>query len=133
MLSVQNQVEVLLSQMTERSKHDPVIERLSEQVSVLCRGYLCPSPDEQIEDFEFSKMEARFFNHLLSRLGKTVLKSSLMDSMYFDYTKEEPMPKILDVFAFRIRAKIKHSKYDLQTIHWVGYRLVCRDTQSDTA
>lgn len=120
MLSAYGEIERLLGEIRAVS-HSPVIDRCSDQIATLCRGYLSQAVNERWLELHLSDKERRFMDALFARPGKTVTRDSIMDALYFDQGNE-PGPKILDVFATRIRDKICGSEFAIENVFGVGFR-----------
>ena len=120
MRSSQEEVETLLAAIRTRAKA-PEIARLTDQISVLCRAHLTPSPGQDWLAAGLTKMEARLMRALTEKPGRMVSKSALMDAMYFD-RPHEAEPKIVDVLVCKIRRKIKGGPWLIETVWGQGYR-----------
>lgn len=125
MQTAHQQVESLLAQMNDRAKHDPIIERLSDQISVLCRGYMSLDTSPAVPGVHFPPSESKIFQLLRERLNKPVAKSALLDALSFDRAGDGPEVKIVDVHIHRIREKLEQSANSLwiETIWGIGYCL----------
>ena len=67
MQTAHDQVEALLDQLRERSG-DPVVEKLSAQISVLCRGYMEPAGREALPGVTLTPNGRNLFALLQARL-----------------------------------------------------------------
>jgi DNA-binding response OmpR family regulator len=97
------------------------VARLTDQISVLCRAALTPSPDDGWLRFGLTRMEARLMRALVERLDRMMPKGALMDAMYFD-RGHEAEPKIVDVLVCKIRKKLRGSPWVIETVWGQGYR-----------
>ena len=120
MHSSRDEVEKLLSAIRARAR-TPDVVRLTDQISLLCRAALTPSPDESWLTLGLTHMEARLMRALTEKQDRMVSKSALMDAMYFD-RGHEAEPKIVDVLVCRIRRKLKGSAWAIETVWGQGYR-----------
>lgn len=120
MLNARDEVERLLDQIRAISPSQAV-ERASNQISVLCRGYMTANTPSAWDKFKFSKREQRFVNRIFARPDTLVTREAIMDAVYFDQHKE-PSAKIIDVFMTRIRSKLVGSPYSIETIHGYGFK-----------
>ena len=120
MPSSQQEVEKLLADIRARAGA-PEVARLTDQISLLCRAALTPSPDEAWLEWGLTRMETRLMRALAARPERMVPKGVLMDAMYFD-RPQEALPKIVDVLVCRIRRKIKASGWVIETVWGQGYR-----------
>lgn len=124
MESAHERVEALLERMRSVAGH-PEVDRLSAQVSLLCRGYMEPAGDEPLAGVKLTPNEARVFGLLKSRLGRAVSRGALLDAASFHHGWDsEPTPKVVDVYICRLRRKIKGSGYTIETAWGQGYRMV---------
>lgn len=71
--------------------------------------------------FGLTNTENRMFQYLKRRMPGAVSKDALMTVLYDG--RDEPAPKIVDVFACKIRKKLAGNGYHIQTIWGVGYAL----------
>jgi two-component system cell cycle response regulator CtrA len=119
MQSAQQEVERLLGEIRQRAG-SPRVEALTDQISVLCRGYMEPL----IEDHPFglTKGENRLFQALKAKIGRTVSKGALLDALAFD-KPNEPQVKIIDVWVCKMRKKLIGSCWNIETVWGKGYRL----------
>ncbi len=130
MATSRDEVESLLAQIRALSGHAGVA-RLTDQISVLCRGALAPTPARGWEDFALTKLESRLMRALCERLDKVVGKPALMDALYFDRVADEPEAKIVDILVCKLRKKIRHSGYEIETVWGHGYRArLAKDIQA---
>jgi DNA-binding response OmpR family regulator len=126
MRSSQDEVETLLAAIRVRAGRDDVA-RLTDQISVLCRAALTPSPDEGWLKLGLTKMEARLMRALAEKQDRMVSKGALMDALYFD-RGHEAEPKIVDVLVCKIRRKLRGSAWCIETVWGQGYRArIARD------
>jgi DNA-binding response OmpR family regulator len=120
MRSSWDEVETLLAAIRRRAAGADVA-RLTDQISVLCRAALTPSPDEGWLTLGLTRMEARLMRALAEKQDRMVSKGALMDALYFDRTREAE-PKIVDVLVCKIRRKLKGSAWTIETVWGEGYR-----------
>ena len=113
-------METLLAAIRSRAGA-PDIARLTDQISVLCRAALTPTPDEGWLSLGLTLMEARLMRALAEKSDRLVSKSALMDALYFDRA-EEVEPKIVDVLVCKIRRKVRGSAWAIETVWGQGYR-----------
>ena len=64
------------------------------------------------------------FGGIVKSSPRTVTTAYLMDYVYGLETDNEPNEKIIHVFICRIRQKIKHTRFRIETVRGLGYRLV---------
>jgi DNA-binding response OmpR family regulator len=133
MPNAHEQVEALLEEMRERAK-DPIVGRLAEQVSLICRGYMEPAEKEALPGVRLTPNEASLFRLLKARLGRAVSRNALLDVASFHHGwDKEPMPKIVDVYICRLRRKLIGSGFGIETAWGHGYRLVKRPVAARAA
>ena len=120
MHSSKDEVETLLAAIRARAGA-PDVARLTDQISVLCRAHLTPSPDPDWAAAGLTRMEARLMRALAEKPGRVVGKGALMDAMYFDRVQEAE-PKIVDVLVCKIRRKLRGSARTIETVWGQGYR-----------
>lgn len=123
MNSAHAEVEKLLQQMTAALPANHPAHKASEQISVLCRGYMEPSPETQWDQYGLTRHERRIMEAMTGKLGRTVSKGALLDIIYFDRADEEPQIKIVDVFVCKARKKLAGSPWEIETVWGQGYRL----------
>ena len=98
------------------------VARLTDQISVLCRAALTPSPNEGWLRLGLTRMEARLMRALAEKQDRMVSKGALMDALYFDRTREAE-PKIVDVLVCKIRRKLRgQSAWFIETVWGQGHR-----------
>lgn len=124
------EVNKLLDQMRAQARVLPAnvsgsFNRLTDQIEMLVRTYLQPSPPELLNGIHLTKMEGRIVARLAVAMGRTVTKDLLLNAMYFDCRGEEPDGKILDILIFRIRQKLKaaNSPLFIENIWGQGFTL----------
>lgn len=100
---------------------------IMDQISVLCRAYMepdgLPRPPAGLTE-HLTPNELAIVNVLHARKGQVVLKSALMDAMYYSRGGDEPNVKIADVMICKIRKRLKGSGLRIETIWARGYRMV---------
>lgn len=72
-------------------------------------------------EWRLTGQETRVFGCLLARDVAT--KHALMAACYTNLGKEEPDPKIVDVFVCKVRKKLAVFDVSIETVWGVGYRL----------
>jgi two-component system cell cycle response regulator CtrA len=94
-------------------------ERLVEQIARLehALGLSFIAPVE----WRLTGSEARVVGALIAR--ESLTKDAGMAALYRDFGKDEPEPKILDVFVCKIRKKLKPFGIEILTLWGIGYRL----------
>jgi DNA-binding response OmpR family regulator len=124
MQTAHDQVEDLLEKMRVRARH-PEVDRLSAQVSLLCRGYMEPVMADPLPGVRLTPNEGKLFALLKARLGQAVARGALLDAASFHHGWDrEPGIKIVDVYICRLRRKLAGSQYTIETVWGRGYRLV---------
>lgn len=121
-LSAHEEVTRLLDQMRAVS-NNPVIARCSDQLEILCRGYMEPDVGSEGMALGMTKSRAKMFDLLLARRGQTVSRGALMDASYHN-TVDGPEEKIIDVQICNIRKTLKDTQYEIETVFGIGYRLL---------
>lgn len=123
-MDAHREIESLLAQIRVRAKDDPIVERASDQISVLCRGYM--EPDQMLGTetvmASLTPKQRDMFQLLMKRRGQTVSKSALIDSS-FRHQDNEPAEKVIDVQICKMRKRLKNTEYDIETVWGTGYRL----------
>ncbi len=94
-------------------------EWLEERIAFLER-LLVPIVQLPLE-WRLTATEARFISALYGRASCS--KDQLMAAVYRNDARDEPMEKILDVFACKTRAKMKPFGAGIETEWGRGYRL----------
>lgn len=93
--------------------------RLREQIArleaALGLGFVAPI------EWRATATEARLFGALLAR--ELLTKDAAMAVLYRDFGKDEPEPKIVDVFICKLRKKLKPFGIAIETVWGVGYRV----------
>jgi DNA-binding response OmpR family regulator len=97
-------------------------DRLSDELTVLARAYLGPTMVDNFAGCNLSPSERVISDLLLSKLGKVVSKSAVMNALYFNKV-EEAQPKIIDVFLFRLRKRLA-GKFVIESVFGKGLRMV---------
>src|SRR5689334_13874732 len=116
-----DQVEALLEQLRGR---DPVVDKLSEQISMLCRGYMEPCETLPVPA-RLSPNERKLFALLHTRLGRAVPRGALLDAANYHHGWDrEPQPKVVDVYICHLRRKLKGSAFGIETVWGLGYKMV---------
>ena len=117
------EVQNLLDQIRGRI-NDPIVDKCSNQIEVLCRAHLTPV-SEFLSDVRFRPAERRILDLLYSKIGKTVSKDAILDAAAFDKL-DEPSPGILGVHFHNIRYRMRRASapYHIESDYGIGYRLV---------
>ena len=124
MQTAHDQVEALLDQLRGRSG-DPVVEKLSAQISVLCRGYMEPVGSEALPGVKLTPNERNLFALLEARLGRAVSRGALLDAAAYHHGWDrEPLPKVVDVYICHLRKKLADSGFRIETVWGQGYRMM---------
>jgi DNA-binding response OmpR family regulator len=94
-------------------------------------GYGSIFLDERLRDVIIDGERIKLTHRMVSVFGgivksspRTVTIAYLMDYVYGLETDNEPNEKIIHVFICRIRQKIKHTRFRIETVRGLGYRLV---------
>ena len=123
MQTAHDQVEALLDRLRGRVQ-DPVVKKLSEQISLLCRGYMEPCAD-LLPAVKLSPNERKLFALFYARLGRAVTRGALLDAASYHHGWDcEPQPKVIDVYICHLRRKLKGSGFAVETVWGLGYRMV---------
>lgn len=78
-----------------------------------------------LDEFKLTPAQSIIFNFLYQRRGHTVSRNALLDCYHASLeTGSLPTNKIIDVYVWHIRQKIKGSRFRIETIHGIGYRLL---------
>lgn len=90
-------------------------------------------PDEQLEErvtrerdgrpVYFTPAQARVVAFLIAHEERLCPKGAIYDALYPLDMAESPLPKIIDVFVCKIRAKLHDTNYYIETIWGRGYRI----------
>jgi hypothetical protein len=127
MPTAHDQVEALLDELRDRVR-DPDVEKLSAQISLLCRGYMEPDAADPLPGVRLTPNERSILVLLMARAGRAVSRGALLDAASYHHGWDrEPAPKIVDVYICRLRAKLKGRGWRIETVWGQGYRLVVAD------
>src|SRR5262249_40347586 len=127
MTNAHDQVEALLEQLRGRTD-DPMVDKLSAQISVLCRGYMEPAGAETLPGVKLTPNERHLFALLYARLGRAVSRGALLDAASYHHGWDrEPQPKVVDVYVCHLRKKLAGSGLKIETVWGQGYRMVLVD------
>lgn len=98
----------------------------TEQLSTLTMAYGEVGLGPMFDAANFTPNEARILTLLNSRPGRTFSREAIMNAMYFDKRGDQPAIKIIDVYIFRIRRKLRDAKVPraIECMWGMGYRLV---------
>ncbi len=124
-------IEGLLAELKAAAlSQSPIaFERISDEISVLCRGYMLPGPGETPYDMELTDNERAIFELLSSKLGKSVHRECLLDVLpRHKGQRDDPNAKNIDVYICRIRKQMKRLKVprQIETVWGQGYRMVAK-------
>jgi len=75
--------------------------------------------------------ELQVFAGIVKGASRLVSKAYLMDYIYGLETDNEPHQKVIDVFIYKLRKKIKCTRFEIENVPCVGYRLKERDNGSE--
>lgn len=79
-----------------------------------------------------SNTEHKLLSYLIISEGKTLTKNELYDALYsLRVSGEMPIPKVVDVYIYRLRKILQDTDYAIETMHGRGYRLVKTSETSD--
>ena len=75
-----------------------------------------------------TKRERELFSAVYSTIPRPARYSFLMDYIYgMEAEDDEPNENILKVLLVRIRKKLKHTRFEIETVWGIGYRLREKD------
>ena len=115
------EVERLLEQIRAVS-HNPVVERCSDQIQVLCASYMEPVSDAH--KYGLTKSLAAMFDLMVKRMGHTVSIGALLNVAVRNGNGEPECPdNILRVQIWRLRKLLKPHGFVIENIPAAGYRL----------
>lgn len=105
------------------------VDLLEEQVAQLERALSgdLPCPIE----WRLTASETRVFGVLVHR--EVASRDAIMAALYRDRNREEPDPKIVDVFICKLRRKIKPHGVVIKTRHGMGFSLENRQSFKEAA
>lgn len=83
---------------------------------------------DDLPELKLTPRERRLFNHLNARKGKYFTREALLNAIYFD-TSDQPEPKIIDVFACKLRPKLVEYGLTVENRRDLGFRLTERTEQ----
>jgi DNA-binding response OmpR family regulator len=124
-MSAHQEVERLLDQIRAISV-DPAVERAADKISILCEAYMGKEGVSPPPRVHLNRRELRVWQHLVSRVGKTVKPESLLSSLAFDEADGSDIGmKNVSVHVCRIRQKLAaaNADYWIETDWGCGYRL----------
>ncbi len=124
-------IEGLLAELKAAAlSQSPIaFERISDEISVLCRGYMLPGPGETPYGMELTDNERAIFELLASKPGKSIHRECLVDVLpRRKGHRDEPTSKNIDVYICRIRKQMKRLKVprQIETVWGQGYRMVAK-------
>lgn len=126
------EVRNLCEQIATISKHDPRIQRLTDEIETITKAYLEPRDVLEVwEQWKLSTLQARVAHLLHKRLGMNISRDAIMNALYFDrHPDEVPVEKILNVTVCHINKKFtKHgAPYKIENVWGRGYKMVARET-----
>lgn len=94
------------------------------QMQALVEAYVLPDmPIDWREDYRLTGVEGRIAEVLYKNLGKQVHRNAIYEAVYFDYIKDSPEPKIIDVKVCHMRKKLEGSGFEIETVWGFGYRM----------
>jgi len=116
------EIERLLAQirLVTSSQNQPLIDKATHAIKVLCNSYIVDTGEWASGQYGLSKFEARLAELLFSRPGHIFTPANIMDALYFD-KHGEPDVKIVDVWACKLRKKLKGSQYRIENAWGRGY------------
>ncbi len=89
--------------------------------------YVNPEVDTVFIDgkrLDLTRKQSELFCAIYSIVPRTARISFLMDYMYgLTSDKEEPDENILKVFMTRIRKRLESTRFEIETVRGIGYRL----------
>lgn len=123
--SARQAVDDRLDKIVAMSHGNKTIERLCNEISEMCRGYMMSQTGSDIENVHWGRNEARIWAALTAAPNKTVTADSLMAAITFDRNCDELSMKNVHVYISHIRKKLKAAQapYWIETDHTHGYRL----------
>ena len=104
-------------------------DRLVDQISVLCRGYMdVPSLSDVTDELRgagFTSGEARIVDLLRVKINKIVTRDQMLDALCYDGKGEGIAPKNIDVRLANIRKKLFHggNQFWVETVWGQGWRM----------
>ena len=116
------EVERLLEQIRAVS-HNPVVERCSDQIQVLCASYM--EPESEADKYGLVKSLASMFDLMSRRMGRIVSTDALMSVAFRKGGGEPEYPdNILRVQIWRLRKALKPHGFVIENAHGTGYRML---------
>jgi len=97
------------------AENDRLRARISNLEEALGACFLPPL------EFGLTQQEARVFGVLLHR--ELATKEALMAALYRDEARDEPDPKILDVYIHKLRKKLQPYGIAIETVWGQGWRV----------
>lgn len=116
------EVERLLEQIRAVS-HNPVVERCSDQIQVLCSAYMEPDQTNIGLKYGLRGSKAAIFNLLHKRMGQIVTRHALMNVLEHHNDEPETGEAVLRVHLVRVRDVAEENGFEIKNIHSVGYRM----------
>lgn len=121
-MNAQQEVRKLLDVMLASPANSPAAQRASDQIQVICSGYMEPDQTPAGINLGLSTSRSNVFGLLHKRKGQTVSREALLN-VCDHQADSDPYLKIVDVHVCRIRKALKGSPLEIETIRGVGYRL----------
>lgn len=115
------EVEKLLAQIRAVA-HSPVVERATDQISVLCSAYMEPTSDAH--KYGLTKSLAAMFDIMSRRMGQTVSHDALMNVACRIDGEPEDARRTLSVQIYRMRKYLNPHGFYIESILGAGYKMV---------
>lgn len=125
MLDAHSTVRRLLHDMREAAvgRNFGHFDHLSEDLEAFTAPYLAPAQEVNWSGCNLTPSQTVIADLLLSKLGKVVPKSSILNALYFNKVEEADV-KIIDIFLCHLRKRIKNTPYRIDTVFGTGLRMV---------
>lgn len=118
-----SEVLALLAQMHQAAKDPARVHQITDQIEVFAMAHLEPSASDPLPVVTMSKLERRLFMRLHKANGAVIHPERLMNALYFDKVGDEPHIKIVDVYVWKVRNRLRGTRYSIKNLHGQGYRL----------
>jgi DNA-binding response OmpR family regulator len=115
------EVEKLLAQIRAVA-HNPVVERATDQISVLCSAYMEPTSDAH--KYGLTKSLAAMFDIMSRRMGQPVSHDALMNVAYRKDGEPEFARQTLSVQIHRMRKHLNPHGFYIESVLGTGYKMV---------
>lgn len=128
---LQKQIDIVRENLLVRGIRSDKIESALYSIEMLGRAYMeDQGPTIDWKKYHLTKKEARICALLHKRLGKTVSRDALLDTLYHDDTSseddlEDPR-KIIDVFICHAKKKLEDSPFSIDNDWGSGFRMTER-------